>query len=421
MKVNYQSKLTLMRSFTLGIGFLCNMLICHVIIEEYGVFEFNYYAALTALPMFLPFADFGLGIAWLNRISVSKHHQDQAFEKYTSAFFTFLSISFLFSSILISAVSIAGFWGMIFKNSNVDNLGLYCTLIVVSTFLATPFALSFKKLQFENRVLSILIIQGAMPLVSLCLIKLIILLSLPFEFSFLIPSFSYLFTTLIAFWYSRMNRIVRYRSWLLSIKIVRDSLGIGVWSIALGLFTVLILQVPRLILINVDKIDLALRYSFSLMIILPAMSLFSVLGSTKVVGYLRQDSTVPIHNYRLNQIKSLVQPSILITSGSLFVSIASQYLGFRFLSVVEVLILMPVLLSCCITQFALVVQTPILNLRHNSFLLLLALTFEIVALSFLGITKFLDLVILILFPVWFTLTFKSWQNFKIKTKSSVSQ
>jgi hypothetical protein len=405
-----------MRLSTLGIGFICNMMICDIIIDSFGVAKFNYFAALTALPMFLPFADLGLGVAWLNKISVSKQKKDEALHKYTNSFFGFLTFSFLLSSLFISAISISGFWERILKISDIQNLSLYCALIICSTFLATPFALSFKKLQFENRIISILIIQGTIPVITLCLIKLFLLLNFRFEINLLVPSFSYLFTTIVAFWISGMNQFVRITSWKFSLSIVKDSLGTGLWSIALGFLTVLILQVPRLNLINMQQMELALKYSFSLMLIIPAMSLFSVLGSTKVVEYLRSEGFVLPTNYRLNLIKSLLQPSILIFFGSLFVSIVSQLLDFKFLSIFEVLTLLPVLLFTCIAQFAFVIQTPISNLRRNSFLLFAALFYEVIILNLAAIDRFADLVFLVLLPVWSVLTFKAWKNFNYKLK-----
>jgi len=416
MKINFQSKLTLMRFSTLGIGFICNMIICNIIIDSYGVEKFNYYAALTALPMFLPFADLGLGVAWLNRISVSKQKKDEAIQKYTNSFFSFLTFSFLLSSLLIFAISVSGFWGLILKISDVQNLSLYCGLIVCSTFLATPFALSFKKLQFENRIITILIIQGTIPIITLSLIKFFQLLDFRFEFNLLVPSFSYLFTTIIAFWISGLNQTVRIKAWKFSMSIIKSSLGTGLWSIALGFVTVLILQVPRLNLINMRQTELALKYSFSLMLIIPAMSLFSVLGSTKVVEYLRNEGLFLPYNYKFNLIKSLFQPTILIIFGSLLVSIVSQHLQFRFLSVFEVLILLPVLFFCCISQFAFVIQTPIMNLRRNSFLLFVALLYEVIILNFFSIGSFVNLVFWVLLPVWSVLTFKAWKNFNYNLK-----
>jgi hypothetical protein len=384
------------------------MYISSLLIENFGSKNFILFAAITALPMYLPFADLGLGVSWINNVVAQDNGDNQSVRRFSESYFTILFLLFGLVCILNAGLIYVGFWDLIFPNSDIENINILCSIIICGTFLAAPFALCFRKFQFENKLSHTLLIQGAIPIISASLITLSVRVNLSFEYMLVIPLISYLVTTFIAFNISRMNRYVRFVNLNEALRIAKGSFITGTWSVILIVLTVLTFQVPRIILFYEDVEDIALLYSFALMLVLPAMSLFSVLASASSVEYLRIKKDFAFATFRKVQFRSLFYPVLLVSLGVILVGFFVETLNLTFLDFSNTLILIPFLLLCCMSQFVFVIQSREHEIRRNTFYLGLVLVSEILAIKLNIATSFRCLVLIILLPLWLLLTAKLW-------------
>lgn len=414
--MRYSTKLLAARVATLIVGLISNMSIASQIISKQGVSEYAYFAAITALPMFLPFADLGLGTALLSKFATISDKTGREISLLSGAFFKVLTVLFLVVALAMVPLSYFHFWEFIFPSNGTESRDLYCSCIVAGTFLATPFSLAFRKLQYQNRILSIVAIQGFIPVISWALISAIFYLGLSSQVCVLCPMVAYLVTSLFSFHFSRIYRELQFTKITTSLRLSRDSFHLGFWSISLMITGVGVSQLPRVLLLWRDKTDIATCYSFILMVLTPAMSLFSVLASAKVVDFLRLVSINEIREFMKHQTGKLILPLILISSGNLFIPVVAWKFGFAFLSFNQSLSIIPIIILSSLTQFNLSVQISKYLLRRNTIICIMVLFVEIIIFFQVDPKTYFNFLFFVIFPAWLSLTILTFRNYvSIKT------
>lgn len=409
--MRYTAKLLAARVTTLIVGLMGNLSIASQIISKQGPSEYAYYAAITAIPMFLPFADLGLGTALLNKLATKPDKAGRDIELLSGAFFKVLNVLFLIVALAMIPLSYFHFWEFVYPGYSEASRNFYCSCIVAGTFLATPYSLAFRKLQYQKRILAIVTIQGFIPVISWALITAIFCLGFPSQLCTLCPTIAYLVTSIFAFFFSRIYRDFQFSTITASLRLSRNSFNLGLWSIALMIAAVGVLQLPRVLLLRTDRTDIALSYSFILMVLTPAMSLFSVLASAKVVDFLRIISYMEMLEFIKYQTYRLALPLFLMSAGSLFIPVVALKFGFSYLSFNHAFLILPIIIVASLTQFNLSIQTSKYFLKRNTINCTLILFFEISMFILRIPEEFFSFLYLVIFPAWILLTFLTFRNY----------
>jgi hypothetical protein len=316
------SKSFVVRVFTLLIGAFSSFVIATTILENFGSQGYAIYVILTSLPSLIPFADFGLG-SYLFNFFVDNNKGRKTRNEVSEVFLL---------SCLISSLVILGSNLLIFLLSKFTKLlsgfqlqELYLGLGVISiTFIGVPFSLAAKKMFAEEKISSVFLIQGMIPPISATFIYFLSAhLKASLEILVIVPSITYLFTTLLIFQLSGFfgdfvgTNLENFRDG------ARASLALGKWSLVVTTVTALVWQIPKYLIQFFGTSREMTNYSLMSLFLIPGLSLTSVLATWHTTNIRRRDRKANVSDMTRLSIKASRFVSIIFS--------VAAFLGFQLL------------------------------------------------------------------------------------------
>lgn len=313
----------IIRICTLITGAISNYFIATTVLENFDQQGFAYYVIFSSLPAIIPFADLGLGSSLFNYFAdMSKGRKSQ------NIVAEVFLLSCLLSSLFILGTTL--FFVLLSKFTNMISIfqqqDLYLGLGIISiTYIGVPFSLAAKKMFAEERISSVFLIQGLIPPITATLIY--FLSAHPkatLEILVIVPSLTYLATTLLIFklsgFYGHIARtnLEKFR------KSARASLNLGKWSLVVTTVTALVWQIPKYLIQLFGTTLEMTTYSLMSLFLIPGLSLTSVLATWHTTHIRRRDFKSNVSDMTRLSIKSSHYVSVMFS--------VAAFLGFQLLN-----------------------------------------------------------------------------------------
>lgn len=309
-------ELVSIRGVILLLNFTINIYLAHKILFDLGQEFFSYYAVLIALPALIPFADLGLGASVFNLYV--DHSSVENLKRHLSKIF-YISILGSFIQILVFTILILRFFDSIVPEyGSHQKTNVMAILILIITYFAVPLSLASKKLQADNRIETVLRIQGMIPLLNLSGYILVrnIFPSNP-TLVVLIPSISYFLTNLIIFWRSQIIKNLNIHFLYSSVKEVKQELNLGFWVVVMSGLTAISWQFPKYFFSFQGDTLSVTRYTIFLMIGMAAFSIIQ-LPAVKISPKVRLNPKSSLKLLR-SELKDSFTISMLLSISLLFI------------------------------------------------------------------------------------------------------
>ena len=400
-------RLFVFKTISLITGFTANLITTKILLENYGIHIYATFATITAIPMLLPFADMGLGQLVYNHFILEKDKYERKV-LYARVFFATTTVTIVLGLLLIFAyVFFTVFWKK--QNSYWEII----LLIIFITFASVPFALTYRIFQAENKMHIVVPIQSIIP-VSICLSLMTIshFKASYTRFILLIPSISYFLITFATFYFSQSYKLISKQKFRF-FNLTRNELSTGWLSIGCLVSSILLLQIPRIILTNHSQFSVVAGYSLVLLILLPVTSIISVMISPSATEIIENDSKL----YRLSIfwrfIKKLILALITLTLGILSIPLIAPHFQILFMNYEVTIAALVLWISSIPWQIAFYITTTGVFLIRQFKILTSTLLVEIIILQLIHPENISELIYLILVPMNIFLSILSLLNLKM--------
>ncbi len=413
MKNLTESRLFFFKSISLIAGFLCNLLTTKILVEKFGLESYAIFATVTSVPMLLPFADLGLGLIVFNHFVLEKDIKRRQ-ELFTRIFYFSITFALIIGILLISIkIFISTF--LIYENRY---LGIIF-LIIFLTFASVPFALTYRILQAQKKMVNVVLIQSVIPVIIYLSLFGASLHTDNFSTIFLIiPSGTYLLITLVSFISFRSYKFISPQKFPL-FNVHRNELATGWISIGCIISSILILQVPRIILTELGRYTPSANYSLVLLILIPTTSIVSVMTSQAAAQIIEETLSTKRISLFTSALKKLIVAVILIAIGVLMLPLITSYLHMRFIDYEIAISAAVLLLSSIPWQVAFYILTTGVFLRRQFIILSSVVLCDFLILLLISPGNLYEIVYFVLLPTNIYLSiFSTWNLKRFLNKDS---
>ncbi len=176
--------IALIRLCTMAIGIVCNILMTRTLVSHVGLEGFSTIALISTLSILLPFADLGVGAALVNETVDYGLYSDRS--RYVNSLTAALRVACLSAFVLVcagSGVSLIFGWSSVLgagaQELTHPNIAISALSVVIA--VGIPLGLGARVLQGRGMIARVMVIQGMIPPLTLGLVLLLTLRSVPLE------------------------------------------------------------------------------------------------------------------------------------------------------------------------------------------------------------------------------------------------
>ena len=316
------------RTGTLIVGAISSFAVATLLLNNFGQGGYAKYVLLTSLPSLIPFADYGIGANIFN-YSADKSKGQNPTNNVSETFIISVILSLLSIAAILIITNIPYTRSLFLQITNSSNL-VAGTAILAITFFAVPFSLSARKLFAEEKVLTVFMIQGSIPVFIVTLVFLSTANNSDLnQHLYFIPSCAYLMSTVILFIKSNIISDFRRPSTKKFGAYFRSILTLSFWSLSVTTVTALVWQVPKYILQFAGTVDEVTRYSLMALFVIPGLSLTAVSATWHSTNVRRNSLKVDLLTGTSAAIKSSQAISIIFSSIAFIGFVILNIVGFR--------------------------------------------------------------------------------------------
>ena len=397
-------RLFIFKTISLVTGFIANLITTRILLENYGMNIYATFATITAIPMLLPFADMGLGQVVYNNFIREKNITKRK-ELFARVFFATTTITLVLGLLLILAETLIS---ILWKKQ--DSYIEIIFQIIFITFASVPFSLTYRILQAEKKLHNVLLVQSIIPVLICFLIIIVSYFRESYsKFFLIIPSASYFFITLVTFLTFKSYRLISKQKFKF-FDISKKERSTGWLSIGCLVSSILLLQLPRIILTNHLQFTVVAKYSLVLLVLLPVTSIVSVMISPAATEII--ESNFKLHRISIfwTVLKKLVIAVLALSLGILIIPLISPHFQIPFMNYEVSIATLVLLISSIPWQVAIYIATTGVYLKRQFKILSLTVMVEIISLKLLSPDNLSELIYFISLPVNIFLSILSFIN-----------
>jgi len=274
------------RLFTLVLSFGTNLIIAGIICEEFGEYYFGLWATFSSIATLLAFLDLSIPQLLFNFLTSNKGaHTSVEESKFVRNVQFFLFLLSLFSSAcLLLLFRFGGFKYIVPGLTHIEQINLAFSVLMV--LFALPFTIGSRILQFQKKFQLVIFYQGLIPLLNLMGISLILVSNLDKSATLLLPSLSYLITTLAIYKHCSQFlsafKLEGLLHGLLEIFQNFSNLRVLIFGTFFGMCSNLIWNLPRFYLADPTRSSSLALYSFLMLFLSPLQSLVLSYNSNQI-------------------------------------------------------------------------------------------------------------------------------------------
>jgi hypothetical protein len=319
-------------------GFVFNLLIANLVLDNLGGEFFATYAAITSIPLILSFLDLSMSQIVYNSLTSIRDFttEKKARSDITRVLFVLTLISFAFCILTLIIVIPLSLTKHFYSLGN-GNFTLVLAINLILNFLSLPLNIGFKILSALGKINVIIWIQSFAPPLTLLGSFLLINVDGNFNFAILtLPAFVTFVISLIGFSKARTWRYferTNLNGILAWFKF--EAIPLAFWSTCLTALTILLLQFPRYYLLKYGDTESAVSFNFFFMFLLPGQSLVITYCAVSGPKFRGKDSHDEQRNHMRRALVMAISLSIIFGTLILLTSLVKFHYFIRFIDFSE--------------------------------------------------------------------------------------